>query len=99
MPFDCTPVIDPPKQFSLIARSGVEVRFLSITAPTQHPVALTTMPTRTLPRPNDSRNARAGAPLLDAIGHAGGWVTAFGGGRAADRACTLVKTYEAPIKE
>ena len=34
MPFDCTPVIDPPKQFSLIAGSGVEVRFVSITAPT-----------------------------------------------------------------
>ena len=37
MPFDCTPVIDPPKQFSLIAGSGVEVRFLSITAPTTTP--------------------------------------------------------------
>jgi hypothetical protein len=34
MPFDCTPVIDPPKQFSLIAGSGVEVRFGSVTAPT-----------------------------------------------------------------
>ena len=37
MPFDCTPVIDPPKQFSFIADSGVEVRFLSITAPTKTP--------------------------------------------------------------
>ena len=37
MPFDCTPVIDPPKQFSLISGSGVEVRFLSITAPTTTP--------------------------------------------------------------
>jgi hypothetical protein len=34
MPFDCTPVLDPPKQFSLVAGSGVEVRFVSITAPT-----------------------------------------------------------------
>ena len=37
MPFDCTPVIDTPKQFSLIAGRGVEVRFLSITAPTTTP--------------------------------------------------------------
>jgi len=37
MPFDCTPVIDPPKEFLLIARSGIEVRFLSITAPTKTP--------------------------------------------------------------
>ena len=37
MPFDGTPVIEPPKQFSLIAGSGVEVRFLSITAPTTTP--------------------------------------------------------------
>ena len=37
MPFDCTPVIDPPKEFSLIAGSGVEVRFLSITAPAKTP--------------------------------------------------------------
>ena len=34
MPFDCTPVIDPPKQFSPIAGTGVEVRFVSITAAT-----------------------------------------------------------------
>ena len=37
MPFDCTPVSDPLKQFSLIDGSGVEVRFLSITAPTTTP--------------------------------------------------------------
>jgi len=34
MPFDGPPVMDPPQQFSLIAGSGVEVRFVSITAPT-----------------------------------------------------------------
>jgi len=37
MPFDCTPVIGPPEQFSLYAGSGVEVRFLSITAPITTP--------------------------------------------------------------
>src|ERR1041384_7148900 len=56
MPFDCTPVIDPPKEFSLIAGSGIEVRFLSITAPTTTPSSA--------PYRNMSREAAATATAV-----------------------------------
>src|SRR5437762_11662002 len=35
MPFDCTPVIDPPKQCSVIGGNGVERRILCLAAPTR----------------------------------------------------------------
>jgi|SRR5205823_11828182 len=35
MPFDCTPVIDPPKQCSVIGGNGVEIRILCLAAPTK----------------------------------------------------------------
>jgi len=35
MPFDCTPVIDPPKKCSVIGGNGVEIRILCLAAPTK----------------------------------------------------------------
>jgi len=35
MPFDCTPVIDPPKQLSVIGGNGVERRILRFAPPTR----------------------------------------------------------------